>query len=160
MLGFLTCAAGCTSVAENLLVIKHPVQPESDVGTTRINHYQKDFLYLKTLSEEIVPLADKYFPPDKRAAMEKDIFARLGDPECTMEVFEYCISRYLAGFNNQHALVDGLTVYINKNPFYPFSYPVSFHYTGSNLYVLNIANTYDTDIIGLRVTAINGLPVA
>ena len=39
---------------------------------------QEDFLYLKTLAEEVVPLEDRYFPADKRAAIERQILQELG----------------------------------------------------------------------------------
>src|SRR5436190_24231448 len=64
-------------------------------GLAAPNRYQEDFLYLKTLGEEVVPLEDRYFPPDKRAAMEEEILRKLGQRDCSYETFLFSIRRYL-----------------------------------------------------------------
>ena len=48
----------------------YPVKIKSVEGIASPNRYQEDFLYLKTLAEEVVPLEDRYFPQEKRAALE------------------------------------------------------------------------------------------
>lgn len=146
-----------------MIVKNHPVQIKPYEGISKPNSYQADFLYLKALAEDVVPLVDKYFPPEKRAAMEKDVLARLGDPKCTKEEFFHCISRYLAGFTNGHACIAGGVL---GNSHYGIVdkdyYPVSLHHVGSEWYLWNVATTFDYDpsIIGRKVTAINGRPVA
>jgi hypothetical protein len=153
LLCLLLSAMGCS---KRMMLKNYPVHPKSFAGISNPNPYQEDFLYLKTLSEEVVPLADKYFPPDKRAAMEKDILARLGDSQCTQEVFTYCIRRYLAGFTNEHAYIgEGA-----QDPIDNRLYPVLFHYVGDELFVANVGNTSDPAIIGQKVVTINGRPVA
>ncbi|MFC1840627.1 S41 family peptidase [Thermodesulfobacteriota bacterium] len=147
---FILVTAGCSSMLTNYKVRPAPVSNISDY-----NSYEQDFLYLVTLCEEVIPLADKYFPKEKRSLMEKEILERLGGPNATKAVFVYSISKYLAGFTNQHAYVEERSRYING-----VFYPVLFHYYGNELYVSNVATIYDPDIIGQKVKAINGRPVA
>jgi len=123
---------------------------------TASNNYQQDFLYLKTLADEVVPLQDRYFPPDKRAALEQEILQQLGDPGCTHETFVLSLDRYLAGFNCEHA-----AVVENPRPIrFTGLYPFRIHYVSNDLYVTDIAREYDRSLIGQRITAINDQPVA
>jgi hypothetical protein len=145
------------------MVKNYPVRIKPHEGVSKPNSYQEDFLYLKGLALAVVPLADKYFPPEKRAAMEKDILARLGDHQCAKEEFFHCISRYLAGFANEHACI---AAGVLGNSHYKIVdkdyYPVLLHHVGSDWYLWNVATTFDYDpsIIGRKVTAINGRPMA
>lgn len=151
ILFLLLLNSGCSSMLKN-----YQLEPGRLPDLHEYNNYEQDFFYLKALCEEAVPLADKYFPPERRSALEKEILKRLGGPGVTEEIFVYCVCRYLAGFSNQHAYVEERNRYIFDRKIYP----VSFHYTGSELFVLNAAEPCDAAVIGKKVTAINGMPVS
>jgi hypothetical protein len=97
------CANGCRSFLAGQAMKTYPVKIKPAEACPAPNRYQEDFLYLKTLGEEVVPLQDRYFPPDKRAAMEEQILRKLGEPDCTYETFLFSIRSYLAAFDNEHA---------------------------------------------------------
>jgi hypothetical protein len=96
----LLSSTGCRSFLRNHAIKTYSVKVKPVEGFTTPNRYQEDFLYLKTLGEEIVPLADRYFPPDKRAAMEQDILRKLGEPGCSHETFLFSLDRYLGAFSS------------------------------------------------------------
>ena len=70
---------GCRSFLRKHAMKSYPVQVKPADMLTASNAYQTDFLYLKTLADEVVPLRDRYFPPDKRAALEQEILRQLGE---------------------------------------------------------------------------------
>src|SRR5829696_5536215 len=76
-------STGCRSFLASQAMKTYPVTVRPVEGFAAPNRYQEDFLYLKTLGEEVVPLADRYFAPDKRAAMEQEILRKLGEPDCS-----------------------------------------------------------------------------
>lgn len=130
------------------------VTPMGELASS--NRYQQDFLYLKTLAEEVFPLENRYFPPDKRAKMEEDILKKLGEPDCGYETFLLNVRSYLASFNNMHAAV----IYTPKD-FHPAGfYPFRIHYVSNEVYVVDIAREYDRAVIGQRITAINDQPIS
>src|SRR5438128_1127972 len=96
-------STGCRSFLAEHAMKTYPVKIKPVDGLAAPNRYQEDFLYLKTLGEEVVPLEGRYFPRDKRAAMEQEILRELGKPGCSNETFVLSVRRYLAAFNNEHA---------------------------------------------------------
>lgn len=155
-LGLLLGATGCRSFLSQQAMKNYPVKVEPVKGLPSPNRYQEDFLYLKTLGETVVPLEDRFFPPAKRAAMEKEILRELGRPGCSYETFVASLRRYLAAFNCQHACI-----LENPRPVrWTGLYPVQLHYVSNALYVLDIARKYDRDLIGQRVVAINDQPIS
>ena len=134
----------------------YPVKVKPADGLAALNRYQEDFLYLKTSGEEMVPVADRYFPPDKRAAMEQEILQKLGQPDCSYETFLFSICTYLAGFNNEHAMVTHSPKEIHLTSFYPFR----IHYVSNDVYVVDIAREYDRAVLGQKITAINDEPIS
>src|SRR6185503_16284025 len=102
------------------------------------------------------PLEDRYFLPDKRAAVEGEILRKLGQPGCSYETFLFSIEGYLSAFNNQHACVVDNPKPINFTALYPFRV----HYVSNDLYVSEIAREYDRSLLGQKITAINDRPVA
>jgi len=131
------------------------VKAKPVAGFENPNRYQKDLLYLRTLAEEVVPLEDQYFPPEKRAALERELLQKLGRPDCDRAAFLLCLQEYLAKFNCEHA-------YIAEDPHpndFLGRYPFRIHYVSNDLYVSNAASNYDRSIIGQRITAINGQPI-
>lgn len=147
---------GCRSFLASQGMKSYPVQIKPVEGLAAPNHHQQDFLRLKTLPEEVFPLADRYFPPDKRAAMERDILKELGQEGCTYETFLLNVRRYLAAFDNMHAAV----VYAPKDFSLSSSYPFRIHYVSNEVYVVDIAREYDRAIIGQKITAINDRPIS
>ena len=149
-------STGCRAFLRSKAMKNYPVKIKPVDGLTAPNRYQEDFLYLKTLGEEVFPLEDRYFPPEKRAAMEQEILRKLGQSGCSYETFVLSLERYLGAFNCQHAgIVD------NPKPInFTASYPFRIHYVSNDLYVLNIAREYDCSLIGQKITAINDLPVS
>src|ERR1044071_7018621 len=75
---------------------------------------------MKTLAEKGVPLEDRYFPTDRRAAMEQQILQELGQRSCNYETFLLSIRRYLAAVNNLHARVEYNPRPIRLTGLYPF----------------------------------------
>ncbi len=134
----------------------YPVKIKPVDGLTAPNRYQEDFLYLKTLVDEVFPLPDRYFPPDKRAVYEQEALRKLGQPNCSYETFLFSIEGYLSGFNNQHARVVENPKPIHFDGFYPFRV----HYVSNDLYVSDIAGEYDRSLIGQRIVAINDRPIS
>lgn len=148
-------STGCRSFLAEHAMKTYPASIKSADRLAAHNAYQEDFLYLKTLGEEVVPLQDRYFPPAKRAAMEDEILQTLGEPRCSYEAFVVGVERYLAAFNNQHARVE-------YNPRgIPFTnvYPFKVHYLSNDLYLSDIARPYDRALIGQKISAIEGHPV-
>jgi hypothetical protein len=148
-------SVGCHSFLRDQAIKLYDVQVEPDASLNRPNRYQADFLYLKTLAKEVIPLEDRYFPPAKRAASELEILERLGQPGCDNETFLLCVQAYLSGFNCQHAFVVD-----NRRPS-TFSgyYPFSVHYVSNDLYLSNISVEQDESLIGQKIVSINGHPV-
>lgn len=159
-LGLLTAllllCAGCQSLVMNRVMKQYPLQPQPLAELPHPNRYQQDFIYLKQLGEEVFPLEDHYFPPEKRHAMEGEILKQLGEPGCSQETFTSGVRRYLAAFNNQHAQVMHNPQAITYTGFYPFR----IHYVSNEVYIADIAREYDSSIIGRRLTTINGHPLA
>ena len=146
---------GCRSFLRDQAMKDYPVKIQPMAGLPAPNRYQEDFLYLKTLGQEVVPLEDRYFPPSKRAAMEQKILQELGRPDCSYETFLFDISSYLGAFNNQHA-----TVADNPRPLrFSGLYPFKVHYVGNDLYVSDIARDYDRSLLGQKITALGGQPI-
>lgn len=133
-----------------------PVKAEPAAGLPNPNACQQDFLTLVTLVREAFPLADHYFPPDRRAAAEKAMLDRLGQSGCDREIFQLVIASYLGAFGNQHArIVD------EPNPVrFTNMYPFKVHYVGADLFVLDVARDLDQSLVGQRITAIQDRPVA
>jgi hypothetical protein len=134
----------------------YPVKLKTTEGVAATNRYQEDFLYLKTLGEEMFPLADRYFPPDQRLPMEQEILQGLGQPDCSYETFLFSIRRYLAGFNNEHARI----VHNPKEIQFSSLYPFRIHYVSNDVYVMDITRDYDRALIGQKITAINDRPIS
>ncbi len=132
------------------------VKAKPIVGLASPNRYQQDFLHLKTLAEEVFPLEDRYFPPDKRATMEKEILQKLGEPGCSYEAFLLNVRSYLAAFNNMHAAVVFTPREFRLSGFYPFR----IHYVSNEVYVVDVAREYDRGVIGQKITAINDRPIS
>jgi hypothetical protein len=149
------CANGCRSFLAGQAMKTYPVKIKPAEACPAPNRYQEDFLYLKTLGEEVVPLQDRYFPPDKRAAMEEQILRKLGEPDCTYETFLFSIRSYLAAFDNEHARL----VHTPKAQHFSSLYPFRIHYASNEVYVMDIAREYDRSLIGQRITAINDQPI-
>jgi hypothetical protein len=149
-------STGCRSFLRNQAMKDYPVKTRPVEGFTAPNRYQEDFLYLKTLAEEVVPLQDRYFPPDKRAAMEQEILTHLGQPDCSHETFLMSVERYLGAFHCQHACVVENPRPLNFTALYPFR----IHYVSNDLYVSNIGREYDRSLIGQKIMAINDQPVS
>src|SRR6266850_1255631 len=78
-------STGCRSFLRSKAMKNYAVKIKPVDGLAAPNRYQEDFLYLKTLGEEVFPLEDRYFPPEKRAAMEEEILRKLGEPNCSHE---------------------------------------------------------------------------
>lgn len=149
-------STGCRSFLAGQAMKAYPVKSKPVQGLAAPNRYQEDFLYLKTLGEEVVPLADRYFPPDKRASMEQDFLQKLGQPDCSYETFLFSIRSYLAAFNNEHACVR-----YNPRPVRLTDlYPIQVHYVTNDLYVLDVAREYDRSLLGQRIMAINDQSVS
>jgi hypothetical protein len=70
-------STGCRSFLAGQAMKTYPAKVKPVDSLAKPNRYQEDFLYLKTLGEEVVPLQDRYFPPDKRVAMEQEILQKL-----------------------------------------------------------------------------------
>src|SRR5687768_807424 len=149
-------STGCRSFLAGQAMKTYPAKAKPADGFTAPNRYQEDFLYLKTLGEEMVPLADRSFPPEKRRAMEQEILRRLGEPDCSYETFLFHIRSYLAGFNNEHASVRYSPRDIQVSSIYPFR----IHYVSNDVYVVDIARDYDRTVIGQKITAINDRPIS
>lgn len=141
-------STGCRSFLRNQAMKDFPVKTSPVDGLTP-NRYQEDFLYLKKLGEEVVPLEDRYFPPEKRAAMDQEILRNLGQPGATYETFLFSVERYLGAFNNQHARVVDNPRPIHFTGLYPFR----IHYVSNDLQVLDISSDYDRSLIGQKITA-------
>ncbi len=69
-------STGCRSFLRDQAMKDYTVKIKPTGGVTAPNRYQEDFLYLKALGEEVFPLEDRYFPPDKRAGMEQEILGK------------------------------------------------------------------------------------
>ena len=134
----------------------YPAKIKTVEGFPPTNRYQRDFLYLKTLVEEVFPVEDRYFAPDKRAAMEQEILQKLGRPDCNYETFVFSLQQYLAAFHCQHACIVE-----NPRPL-PLAavYPFRIHYVSNELFVSNIGREYDRALIGQQITRINGCPIS
>jgi hypothetical protein len=147
-------STGCRSFLAEHAMKTYPakIKPVDDLAAH--NKYQEDFLYLKTLGEEVFPLQDRYFPSAKRAAMEQEILQTLGEPRCSYETFVVAVERYLAAFNNQHARVEYPREILFTNV-----YPFRVHYVSNDLYLSDISRLYDRSLLGQKITAINGHPV-
>src|ERR1041384_36876 len=78
-------STGCRSFLAAQVMKTYPAKIKPADRLVAHNKYQEDFLYLKTLGEEVFPLQDRYFPPAKRAAMEQEILQTLGEPRCSYE---------------------------------------------------------------------------
>ena len=150
-------STGCSSFLRTQGMKDYQVKIKPADGVVAPNDYQADFLYLKALGEEVFPLEDHYFPPEKRASMEREILQTLGQPGCSRETFYVGIRRYLSAFNNQHARVEYDPKPIQLNGLYPL---LGIHYVSNELYVLNIPREYDHSLIGQKIIAINDQPVA
>lgn len=151
---------GCRSFLAEHVIKSYPAKVKPEAGFNPTNDYQRDFVYLKNLGEQVVPLENHYFPPAKRAAMEKEIFEELGQPGCTHDTFVRCLNRYLAGFNNEHA---GIVHNPRPAHFNDGLYPFKVYYTSNDcdeLYVSDIGHGYDHSLIGQRIIAIDGRPIA
>jgi hypothetical protein len=158
LLSLVVClsSTGCASFLAKRVMKDRPLKIKPEDGFVATNAYQSDFLYLRKLAEEVVPLADRYFPPDERAAMEQKILGELGKRGCSYETFVFSIRRYLAAFNNQHA-----SVVHNPKPIrFSGIYPFKSQYVSNDLYVIDIAREYDRSRIGQRITTINDQPVS
>jgi hypothetical protein len=154
-LGLLLGVTGCASFLQEQGMKNYRVTIKPVASIVAPNAFQEDFLYLKALAEEAVPLEDHYFPPEKRAAMEQEILQQLGAPNCSQETFVFYISRYLSALNNQHAAKYG-----DSFPFrFDGHYPVFFHYVGNDLFLANITREYDRSLLGQKIASINGRPV-
>jgi hypothetical protein len=147
---------GCRSFLAGQAMKTYPVRIQPVAGLAAPNRYQEDFLYLKTLGEEVVPLQDRYFPPEKRATMEQEILQKLGQADCSYETFLFSIRRYLAAFNNEHAEVKYTSKDLRPSSLYPFR----IHYLSNDVYVVDVAREYDRSLIGQKITAINDEPIA
>src|SRR5438105_4614337 len=127
-------STGCHSFLAEHALKTYPVKIKPVAGLAAPNRYQEDSLYLKTLGEEVVPLEDHYFAPDKRAAMEQKILQELGKPGCSHETFVLSLSRYLSAFNNEHARIEFNSRPVNFTGLYPFKV----QYVSNDLYVSDI----------------------
>jgi hypothetical protein len=153
---FVLVATGCSTFLQIRGFKNYPIEIERTENYATATPYQKDFLHLKTLGEEVFPLQDRYFHPEKRAAMEDEILAKLDDSDCTHETFIFSIRRYLAAFNNQHA-----RVHLNPKPVTITGlYPFKARYLSNDLYISDIIREYDRSLVGQKITAINGRRVA
>jgi hypothetical protein len=144
-------STGCRSFLASQGMKNYPVKAKPMDALASPNRYQQDFLYLETLAEEVFPLENRYFPPDQRAAMEKDILQQLGQPGCSYETFLFDVRSYLAAFNNMHAAV----VFTPRDFHFAGFYPFRIHYVSNEVYVVDIAREYDRALIGQKITAIN-----
>jgi hypothetical protein len=149
-------SSGCRSFLAEHAMKTYPAKIKPADQLIASNGYQEDFICLKTLGEEVVPLEDRYFPPDKRAAMEREILQNLGQPGCTHETFVLSLRRYLAAFNNEHARI----AYNPQPETFTGLYPFKVRYLSNDLYVSDISGDYDRSLIGQQITGINGLPVS
>lgn len=149
-------STGCRSLLRAQVMKDYPVKIKPVDGVTAPNRYQEDFLHLKTLAEEVVPLEDRYFPPDKRAAMEQEILRKLGQPGCSHETCLLSVESYLGAFTCQHACVVEDPRPIRFSGLYPFR----IHYASNEVYVADIARESDRCLIGQKITAINDQPVS
>lgn len=154
-LSLMLISTGCRSFLAGTAMKNYPIKVKPIPGLASPNKYQADFLYLKTLGEQVVPLEDRYFPPDKRAAMEGEILRTLDESDCSRQTFVWCLQRYLAAFNNEHACI------VDDPGGEPVAglYPFRVHYVTNILYLSDIASNYDHALIGREITAINGRPV-
>jgi hypothetical protein len=150
------CATGCKSFLAEHAMKNYTVKVPANGPFIATNSYQEDFLYLKTLGEQVVPLEDHYFPPERRAAMEREIFHELGQPGCTHDTFVLCIRRYLAAFNNEHADI----VFNPKPASHGRVYPFRIQYVSNEVCISAISSSNDPALLGQKITAINGHPVA
>src|SRR4051794_38565897 len=68
-LSLLLClsSTGCRSFLASQGMKNYPVKAEPVIGLPSPNRYQQDFLHLKTLADDVFPLENRYFPPDRRA---------------------------------------------------------------------------------------------
>ena len=134
----------------------YPLKIEHSSQEEATNRFQHDFLYLKTLADEVVPLADRYFPREQRRKRQAKILQQLGKDDCGYETFVPAIEHYLAGFNNEHARIVENPKPIRFNAQYPFRV----HYVTNELYLLDIAREYEPSLVGQRIARINGRSVA
>jgi hypothetical protein len=149
-------STGCRSFLAEHAMKTYPAKIKPADQLIAANGYQEDFICLKTLGEEVVPLEDRYFPPDKRAAMEKEILQDLGRPGCTHETFVLSLRRYLAAFSNEHARIE----YNPQPETFTGLYPFKVHYLSNDLYLSDISRDYDRSLLEQKITAFNGQPVS
>ena len=152
----ILASTGCRSFLAGQAMKNYPLKIEPAAALAATNRYQEDFLYLITLAGEVFPLEDRYFPPEKRQAMEQEILRKLGRPGCTHDEFVLSIESYLNEFNCQHAGIVLNPRPVRSRGFYPFRA----HYVSNDLYVIDIAREYDRSLLGQKITAINDLPVS
>lgn len=149
-------STGCESFLAEHAMKTYPAKIKAADALAATNRYQKDFLCLKTLGEEVVPLEDRYFPPDRRAVMEQEIFRDLGRRDCSHETFVLSLRRYLAAFNNEHARIEFNPEPANFTGLYPFK----IQYTSNDVFISDISRQYDSSLVGQQITAINYVPVS
>jgi hypothetical protein len=148
-------STGSRSFLANQGMKSYSLKAKPMEGLESPNRYQQDFLHLKTLAEDVFPLENRYFPPDKRSTMERDILQKLGRPDCNYEDFLLNVRCYLAAFNNMHAAV----IFTPRDFHLSGLYPFRIHYVSNEVYVVDIAREYDRAVIGERITAINDQPI-
>jgi hypothetical protein len=154
--GLFLASTGCRSFLAGQAIKNYPVKIKPADALAATNRYQEDFLYLTTLADEVFPLEDRSFPPEKRRAMQQETLQKLGQPGCTHDEFVLSIESYLHEFNCEHAGIVLNPRPVRSDGFYPFRT----HYVSNDLYVIDIAREYDRSLLGQKITAINDQPVS
>lgn len=151
--GLIFLCSSCGFFLQNTATknFKDPVTRTTEYQT--LNRFQQDFLYLKTVCDKHFPLADKYFPKDKRLALEKFIIEKLNRTSLTDLEFRLYLRTYLSNFNNQHtwSSLKGISVR-GIYPFIPFN-------QDSSWYILNTSTSVDRNFIGRKILSFNDIPL-
>lgn len=128
---------------------------KSDIVKTKeyksATDFQQDFLYLNDLCANSFPDIDNVFPKQERKSIVDSLLILLSDKKIDKQVFKAYISYYLSHFENQHTNISGLN--------FRTVFPYILHFIGSNWYLWDINNEYDSLLIGKQVVKINDVPI-
>ncbi len=151
--GLIFLCSSCGVVLQNAGTkdFKDPVTKTSVYKS--LNKFQQDFLYLKVICEKYFPLADRYFPEDKRREVEKGIFKKLERNGLSDLEFRLLLKNYLSHFDNQHTWISlkGISI-TGIYPFIPYN-------RDSSWYLMNAVSNIDHDFIGQKISAFNNVSI-